>query len=134
MYNSYDNRIENTGMNYQINRRSKIAEKHKQAQSDDKEKSEILGELKDLETDVNGFSKAMKGMAEVMILGDKTGGIELEERLVEKHKAHKKSKVKKKKKQLTRLQKAELKTQSQKKKFENKMVDFFTGYICGEEC
>lgn len=94
--------------------------------------SNILSQMKSLQSDVAGFRDAITGMAEAMII-NKDGSYTIEEKLQEK----KKSSPKNKKYSTTKEspnQKIERHIKQKRHKFEKSMVNFFTDFMCGKDC
>lgn len=91
--------------------------------------------LIDLENDVKGFNQAIQYMKAAFI-ADNDGGSDLEEKIHDDKKevAGEKKDLIKKKKSSSELIEAFKRTLDSKKKLENKLVNYFTNYVCGDDC
>ena len=94
--------------------------------------------LIDLENDVNGFNQAIQYMKEAFISQDIEGDTNLSEKLNSPQQitvgAVKKDLVNKQKKSSAQLLDAYKKTLESKNRLENKLVNYFTNYVCGDDC
>ncbi|XP_004209171.2 uncharacterized protein LOC101240115 isoform X1 [Hydra vulgaris] len=92
--------------------------------------------LIDLENDVNGFNQAIQYMKEAFISQDTEGDTSLSEKLNSPKETVgvKKDLVTKQKKSSAQLIDAYKKTLESKNRLEDKLVNYFTNYVCGDDC
>jgi len=93
--------------------------------------------LVDLENDVNGFNQAIQYMKEAFIAQNTGGAAELNEKFKNEggnNVTGDKKDIIKKKKTAKELLEAFKRTIESKEKLENKLVNYFTNYVCGDDC
>lgn len=93
--------------------------------------------LIDLENDVNGFNQAIQYMKQAFITDNNDGSSDLEEKIHEDKTdvvGDKKDLIKRKQKSSAELIEAFKRTLDSKERLENKLVNYFTNYVCGDDC
>ena len=92
--------------------------------------------LIDLENNVNGFNQAIQYMKEAFVKENKDGSSDLQEDIhADKDEViGEKKDLIKKEKSSKELIAAFQKTLDSKDKLENKLVSYFTNYVCGDDC
>ena len=114
--------------------------------------SAVSQSLYDLENDMEGFNQAVQYMKEVVIAKNRDGVSEFNEKLYDSGRninaefneklydsghninAEKKNTIQKQKPSKQTLSEAFRRTIESREKLENKLVNYFTNYVCGKDC